>query len=254
MIKKLSSLFLSMLVLLSCLSASVSAFAKDNQTYSKEVEISKSDKNYIPDEEIRVDGKTYKFVDYDIVDEKLSTFTVKKEKLKSKDYTAEQTAVNPDDKSSKGKLLSTAFEEETESNRKTIVTKKLKYSAVPLDYIPEKQYKTIYTSDRNDETNWIIIPIISVNKSNPYWIDASAMEGTVTGYDALVYTLANSNVQIPKNTEKPNYKGYENAILNSLNLNSDNYRITGATWSGESYYNADHVLCRNCTYCTALWI
>lgn len=248
MIKKLSSLFLSMLVLLSCLSASVSAFAKDNQTYSKEVEISKSDKNYIPDEEIRVDGKTYKFVDYDIVDEKPATFTVKKEKLKSKDYTAEQTAVNPDDKSSKGKLISTAFEEETENNRKTTVTKELKYSAVPLDYIPEKQYKTIYTSDRNDETNWIIIPLISVNKSNPYWIDTSAMEGTVTGYDALVYTLANSNVQIPKNTDNPNFKGYENDILKSLNLSSDNYKIIGASWNGDAYYNADHVLCRNCTY------
>lgn len=252
MIKKLSSLFLSMLVLLSCLSASVSAFAKDNQTYSKEVEISKSDKNHIPDEEIRVDGKTYKFVDYDIVDEKLSTFTVKKEKLKSKDYTAEQTAVNPDDKSSKGKLISTAFEEETENNRKTTVTKELKYSAVQTDYSFPESYQTEYADKETDRKITASLKLISVNKSNPYWIDTSAMEGIVTGYDALVYTLANSNMQIPKNTEKPNYKGYENAILKSLNLSSNNYRITGAAWSGEAYYNSDSILCRNCTYSVQL--
>ncbi len=228
MMKKLNSLFLSMLVLLSCLSTSVSAFAKDNNTYSKEVEISKADKNYSPDEEIRVDGKTYKFVDYDIVDEKPATFTVKKEKLKSKDYTAEQTAVNPDDKSSKGKLISTAFEEETESNRKTIVTKKLKYSAVQTDYSFPESYQTEYADKETDRKITASLKLTSVNKSNPYWIDTSAMEGTVTGYDALVYTLANSNVQIPKNIEKPNYKGYENAILKSLNLSSKNYRITGA--------------------------
>lgn len=248
MIKKLSSLFLSMLVLLSCLSASVSAFAKDNQTYSKEVEISKSDKNYIPDEEIRVDGKTYKFVDYDIVDEKPATFTVKKKKLKSKDYTAEQTAVNPDDKSSKGKLISTAFEEETENNRETTVTKELKYSAVQTDYSFPESYQTEYADRETDKKVTTSLKLVSVNKSNPYWIDTSAMEGTVTGYDALVYTLANSNVQIPKNTDNPNFKGYENDILKSLNLSSDNYKIIDASWNGDAYYNADHVLCRNCTY------
>lgn len=252
MMKKLNSLFLSMLVLLSCLSTSVSAFAKDNNTYSKEVEISKADKNYSPDEEIRVDGKTYKFVDYDIVDEKLSTFTVKKEKLKSKDYTAEQTAVNPSDKTSTGKLISTEFQEETESSRKTTITKKLEYTAVQTDYAFPEIYKTEYTDKDTDKKVTASLKLESVNKSKPYWIDTAPMPGVVTGYDALVYTLKNSDVQIPKNAEKPNYKGYENAILKSLNLSSDNYRITSAAWSGEAYYSADNILCRNCTYSVQL--
>ena len=249
MINKVSSLFLSLLVLLSCLSAPASVFANDNNTYSEEITISKTDlDDYIPDKEIKVDGKTYKYVDYDIVKELPSTFTVKKEDLKSKDYTAEQSAVNPDNKSSNGKLISTEFEEETEGSRNTTVTKELKYSAVQMDYSLPQSYQTEYKDTETDKAVTTSLKLVSVNKSNPYWIDTNSMEGTVTGYDALVYNLANSNVQIPKNAESPNFKGYENAILKSLNLNSDNYRITGASWNGEAYYNSDNILCRNCTY------
>lgn len=249
MINKVNSFFLSLLVLISCLSAPASVFAKDNNTHSEEVIISKTDlDDYTPDKEIKVDGKTYKYVDYDIVKELPSTFTVKKENIKSKGYTADQSAVNPDDKSSKGKLISTEFKEKTEGSRKTTVTKELKYSAVQIDYSFPQTYQTEYKDKETDKAVTASLKLVSVSKSNPYWIDTNSMEGTVTGYDALVYDLTNSSVQIPKNTESPNFKGYENAILKSLNLNSDNYRITGASWSGEAYYNSDNVLCRNCTY------
>ena len=248
MMNKVSSLFLSLLVLLSCLSTPASVFANNN-TYSEEITISKTDlDDYTPDKEIKIDGKTYKYVNYNIVKELPSTFTLKKENLKSKDYTAEQSAVNPDNKSSKGKLISTDFEEKTEGSRKTTVTKELKYSAVQMDYSFPQTYQTEYKDRETDKAVTASLKLVSVSKSNPYWIDTNSMAGTVTGYDALVYNLANSNVQIPKNTESPNFKGYENAILKSLKLNSDNCRITGASWSGEAYYNSDNILCRNCTY------
>lgn len=253
MAKRVNSFFLSLCVLIACLSTSVLAFAKDdNRYYSKTVEIYKYEEVYKPDSEIKLDGKTYKFIGYDVLEKIPSTFTVKKEGLDTKDYTADSTAVNPGDKSSKGKLISTTFEEKTESNRKTIVTKELKYSAVPTDYSFPESYQTEYLDKETVKKVTASLKLVSVNNSNPYWINTTNMDGIVTGYDALVYTLNNSSVQIPKNTESPVFKGYEDEILKSLNLNNDNYKITAASWNGEAYYNLDNILCRNCIYSTQM--
>ncbi|MGN0533258.1 MAG: hypothetical protein ACI4IK_02760 [Eubacterium sp.] len=220
-----------------------------DDTHKEKYTVSLSELNdFSPEKEIEVNGDTYKFTNYKIVNNRKETFEITVDNLTKKEYKAPENAVNPNNPNQKGKLISTTFSENKESNRNTIVTKEASFDKAQLDYTIPETYKTEYRDEKTGSVINIELTLKDTKKSSPYWITANDLEGVVTGYDALYYTLNNSSTQIPKNEKQPVFKGYEGEILKSLKLSNSEYKITGSSWAGDAYYNSDGILCRNCIY------
>lgn len=248
--KKIISIILSLLTVFSFTTLYAFADDKSNADTHTETYTVNHDQyaSFSPDKEIKIDGDTYSLVEFHITDDNKKTFEVVTENLPDKKYTASANIINPDNSTQSGKLINTVFTENKETERQQNITKTVDYKAVPVDYNTPKTFKTEYTDKETANVIEVQLNLENANKSSSYWINTDGFNGTVTGYDALFYNLDNSNVQIPKNDKTPNYKGYENAILKSLNLSSENYRITDSSWSGNAFYNSEGVLCRNCNY------
>lgn len=220
-----------------------------DDTHKEKYTVSLSELNdFSPEKEIEFNGDTYKFTNYKIVNNRKETFEITVDNLTKKEYNAPENAVNPNNPNQKGKLISTTFSENKESNRNTIVTKEASFDKAQLDYTIPETYKTEYRDEKTGSVINIELALKDTKKSSPYWITANDLEGVVTGYDALYYTLNNSSTQIPKNEKQPVFKGYEGEILKSLKLSNSEYKITGSSWAGDAYYNSDGILCRNCIY------
>lgn len=247
--KKIISVFLSLLTVFSFSTLSVSADEKpENETYKDTFTISYANyDSFSPEDEIEVDGEKYLFKNFHIVKDDKKTFDITVDNLTKKEYNAPKNAVNPNNNTQSGKLINTVFSENKETGRTETVTKTISYSKVRLDYTIPQTYKIEYTDEKTSTAIDVQLELENTVKSDAYWIDTGGLKGVVTGYDALYYNLNNSDTQIPKNEKQPVYKGYESAILKSLEL-SDDYKITGSSWDGEAYYNAEGVLCRNCIY------
>lgn len=243
--RKMTLFILSFLMVIS--SGTIIAFAKDTKNETVTVLLSEF-QNYKPDEEKKFDGKKYVLKDFTFQSRYNSVFKITAENLKSKEYTAPPKAVNPDNEEQSGTLMDIQFLEETNSNRKQFVSKTVTYPSVPIDYIIPGTYNTDYYDKETDITLTAELKLSDSVRSKAYWSKADNLNGVITGYDRQRYSLKNSSVFIPKNEEKPIYKGYEKDILKSLNLNPDNYRITDSKWTGSSYYNSDGQLCRSCSY------
>lgn len=65
---------------------------------------------------------------------------------------------------------------------------------------------------------------------------------TFISYDADIFRW--NQVTVPKNKKDP-LKGYEKELLESVGGNEKNYRIRNVYWNGNTYKNAEGVLCRN---------
>lgn len=220
-----------------------------DDTHKEKYTVSLSELNdFSPEKEIEINGDTYKFTNYKIVNNRKETFEITVDNLTKKEYNAPENAVNPNNPNQKGKLISTTFSENKESNRNTIVTKEASFDKAQLDYTIPETYKTEYRDEKTGSVINIELTLKDTKKSSPYWITANHLEGVVTGYDALYYTLNNSDTQIPKNEKRPVFKDYEGEILKSLKLSNSEYKITGSSWAGDAYYNSDGILCRNCIY------
>ena len=248
--KKILSILLSLLTVLSF--PTLCAFADDkasDDTYTETYTVSYDEYgSFTPKDEIEINGNKYKFMRFNIVNDNKKTFEITVDNLQKKEYTAPENIINPNDPTQSGKLIKTTFSENKKTRRNTVVSKEVTYSKAQLDYIIPETYKTDYKDDKSGQTISAELKLSETKKSTPYWINTDSLEGVVTGYDALYYDLDNSNAQIPKNEKQPEFKGYESAILKSLNLNDTNYKIIGSSWSGDAYYNSDGILCRNCIY------
>lgn len=245
--KKFVSSLLSILVLLSISPSAYAASKSDVYTDTVTINVSEYD-TFSPDEEIESGGYIYSLNSFKIVDENNSTFDIITEGLSTKDFTAAKTANNPDNETQKGILLNTKFIENTEQNRSKEISKTITYSAVALDYKVDNTYSIKYSDKETGQIIDAVLNLKTIDKSNSYWIKDQSINGSVTGYDALFYNLNNSTAQIPKDDSKPAFKGYENDILKSLSLNPNSYRIIDSAWLGNTYYNAEGILCRDCIY------
>ncbi len=243
--KKITAFIFSLVVVFSCVT--VTAQAAETEV-TENISITKAEyESYTPEKERKTDGKKYKLKDVKNAGETNSTFVVVTEHLQNDDFEAQNSAVNPKNDKQTGVLYDFRIEETPVTERSAVVTKSVGYTAVPLDYNIPDSYTTDYTDTDTGSTITASIKLKSNKTDKQYWQSVNDLSGSVTGYDALYYTLKNSNTEIPKNEAAPVYKGYEKAILNSLNLSPDNYRITGAQWKGEAYTSGNTV-CRDCTY------
>lgn len=247
--KKIISVFLSLLTVFSFSTLYVSADeSPGNDIYKDTFTVSYADyDSFSPEQEIEVDGRKYTFKNFRIIKGDNKTFEITVDNLTSREYNAPENTVNPNNNAQSGKLINTVFSESKETGRTETVSKNVSYSKVRLDYTIPQTYTTKYTDKKTSTAIDVHLKLDNMVKSGAYWIDTDGLKGVVTGYDALYYNLNNSDTQIPKNEKQPVYKGYENAILKSLEL-SDDYKITGSSWDGDAYYNAEGVLCRNCIY------
>ena len=252
--KKLLAIILSLLTVFSLSAITAMATEEDaskltEDIYTETVTVDYSKFNsFSPEKEIDVNGKKYIFSGYKVISNEKETFEIVTENLTNKEYTAPENIVNPNNSEQSGKLITTTFSENKESNRSKLVSDKISFERVRLDYQVPSTRETQYTDDKTNSVINADLKLSGTEKSSPYWINTNSLKGTVTGYDSPYYSLENSNIEIPKNDNHPNYKGYENAILKSLNLNVSNYKITGSSWSGDAYYNSEGILCRNCIY------
>lgn len=245
--KKFSLLFCLIAAMALIFPFSVNAAQPKSRTETIEVRMSEYSDMYSPDEKIVVEGITYALKDFKITDTTLETFTVTKENLSDKSYKAPEETFNPSDKAQTGKLLKTEFSENKESGKTKSFSETVKETKRELNYSLPNTRKTTYKDEETGETIDVTLKLVSSERSNPYWYEIDGLSGTVTGYDALFYSLKGSDVQIPKNDEYPEYRGYKEAILKSLGLGSE-YRIIGSSWKGKAYTNSKGVLCRDCVY------
>lgn len=243
--KKITAFILSLVVACGCFTITAQAAEKE---VTENISITKAEyESYTPEKEKKIDGKKYKLKDVKNVGETNSTFVVTTEHLQNDNYEAPNSAVNPENDKQTGVLYDFHIEKTPVTERSAVVSKSVGYTAVPLDYIIPDSYTTDYTDTDTGLKITAALKLKSSKTDKQYWHSVNDLTGSVTGYDALYYTLKNSNTEIPKNEVAPVYQGYEKAILNSLNLSPDNYRITGAQWQGEAYTSGNTV-CRNCTY------
>lgn len=243
--RKIISIFLSLLTVFSA--STLTVFA--DETYKETVTIDYSDyQTFSPKKEICVNGEKYTFVGYRIIENHNDTFEIIQEDLINKDYSAPKSVVNPNNSSQNGKLINTVFKENKETARKKTLSKTVKFKSKELDYAVPETVETSYIDEKAENVITAKVNLTQTVKSEPYWINSTNLKGSVTGYDALYYNLKNSSVQIPKNNSQPIYEGYENEILKSLGVNADNYKIIGSSWYGDTYYNSEGTLCRDCIY------
>lgn len=242
--KKITAFIFSLVVVFSCFTVTAQAAEKE---ITENVSILKSEyENYTPEKEKKIDGKKYKLTGVKNLGDTDNTFTVVTEHLDA-NFTVPNNATNPVNNNQTGILVDYNIEETPITNRSTVVAKSVGYTAVPLDYKLPENYTTNYTDTNTGKEITASLKLKSNKVNKQYWQAVNDLSGSVTGYDSLYYTLENSGTEIPKNEAEPVYKGYEKAILNSLNLSPDNYRITGAQWKGEAYTSGNKV-CRDCTY------
>lgn len=243
--RKIISFTLSLLAVISPVTITAAAA----ETESKTVVISKSEyESFSPEKETEINGKKYLFKEKSVITAYDSKFEIVSENLPSKSYNAAASAVNPDNSDQSGRLENVTYKENVESNRSKTVSKAVDYTAVPLNYAIPETYSIDYDDRVTGKNITSDLQIKDTEKSSAYWIKSNNLEGTVTGYNGLYYRLKDSNELIPKSEEKPLFSGYERAILESLKLDSENYRITNSYWSGDTYYDSEGRLCRNCIY------
>lgn len=240
-----------------CLMAAVylvfpfSVFAAQPSNITKDIEVGFSEYNdsYSPDKEVLVDGVQYTLKDFHVSDTKKKTFTVIRDNLPNQNYSAPQECCNPLDETQSGVLLNTEFSEQKVPGKTKTFSERVKLYQVPLDTTVSQTRYSTYKDEETGATMNVTMQLVNSERSNPYWYNFGGIQGSVSDYDALFYTLKGSDVQIPKNDEYPVYEGYKDVILKSLGLGSE-YRIVGSSWKGSAYENANGVLCRDLEYQT----
>lgn len=243
--RRIISIILSLLTVFSI--STITAMGAE--TKSEIITMTKAEyEKFNPDKEKEFDRKKYVLKDQKIISEKENTFQIVISGLQENYYRADETAVNPDNENQSGVFQDIFMEKVTDDKRAKTISEKVTYENIPLDYEIPKTYTVQYFDEETNSSITAELKLKSTDKSAFFWIHANNLNGTVTGYDSLYYNLQNSNVFIPKNDKKPNYSGFEDAILKSLNLNPDNYKIIGSSWNGETYFDSNGELCRNCIY------
>lgn len=247
--KKIISIFLSLLMVFASTTVITYADTLNDDIYKTTYTVNYAEyDSFSPDNEIVVGKENYILKSFRIIDKNTEVFEVINNDLENKEYTAPDNAVNPNNQQQNGKLLYTTITQYKKSDRNQLVTQNVDYTALPINDTAPSIFKTEYVDPEANQVIEVELKLTDAKKSNSYWINSDGLNGSVTGYDALYYTLNNSDIQIPKSENQPTYIGYENSILKSLNLNEADYRITDSSWSGDTYYNAEGILCRNCIY------
>lgn len=194
-------------------------------------------------EEIEYEGKKYELSGYtDKVIEKTENLktevkTAKKENLKEKTYEPSQTKeYTVDGETYIFKLSEVTYEKQPAESKMVTVTDEYVNEQIPSEVEAE------FVDERTGDTIKTMLPYAKKEVVKTQWLDIE-VPMTIYVYDAAHYDLngtrfykdANGNLDI---------KNKETAILSYLGLNSERYRLSNVSWSGE-VYNVNGELRRN---------
>ncbi len=133
----------------------------------------------------------------------------------------------------------------------TTVTERVEYGArTTAPYIP--QVKTIsYYNNVDEKDDTISGELVSSGQSEPSWRSGYPIDGIFTASDAYVDSWqieGFKTVYVPQTSPTPTWDGYQSDILTLLGLDPAIYRVSGASWKGDAYTDANGVVCRNATF------
>lgn len=196
------------------------------------------------DKKLKLDGKTYELegISYEVLSEK---HLDKREKVVDSDVIEEGQAYSPPKTIKEDGLTYTLLDTKTE--RKTIeesfvqtVTTWDDYDyAVTATQVPATKVMTA-VNERTGQQVEVTCSLTGIRNEGTTTSN-NEMAITYENYDAAYYEW-NGNL-IPRNDERPALSGYEEQLLEAVNA-GEGSRITGLSWSGEPYQNAEGVLCR----------
>ncbi|MFR5631454.1 MAG: SpaA isopeptide-forming pilin-related protein [Monoglobales bacterium] len=125
------------------------------------------------------------------------------------------------------------------------VKKEVLYEAVESkDVIPSK-IKVTVTDEATGQTMETIAELSDQRVGEQYWSEDFSFPVTFHEYGLDGYWLGEQVFKL--NGDVPDFTGYETELLQLIDVNQEDYTVEAASWNGESYRNADGILCRDVT-------
>lgn len=132
-------------------------------------------------------------------------------------------------------LESLDYEPTTIKNRSEIVSAYTDFSYKTVTPQPAATKTVTYSDNASGKEITATLQLKELKEVDGWaWRDDVTIPITFTIYDAEYYAMG--DVLIPYNDKKPAIQGYENNILQELNLDTEKYRINDVQWDGEPYY------------------
>lgn len=110
------------------------------------------------------------------------------------------------------------------------------------DSIPEEAPVTV-TDERTGQEIEQKVPLDRYEFSDRRWEDGFQFRAIFHEYGTPGYHLG--SVVIPHNDEKPEFAGFEDELLQLLELDRKNYEIQQMEWAGEAYVDSEGITCRD---------
>lgn len=117
--------------------------------------------------------------------------------------------------------------------------------------IPDTHIITYYNEVTKQEEQIEGILIDCVQSGEADWLGGYDIKGifTATADGTTEWVLEGiGNISLSQNADSPSWDNYQSDILTYLGLEDTKYRITGACWDGDAYYDENGLLCRKAVY------
>ena len=203
------------------------------------------------DDEITYDGKTYKLdrVDSYVTDEKAveeeKEVSATEEILTGTKESKFPEAISKDFSGDKVVLqyVDTKYTETKLPEFKADITESVVLGTATSQPEAAQSITVKYHSDEYGIDVDVPLQLDHVENNGYTWTSDLSVPMTLYGIDSAY--LQFGDALIPYDGGNPPLTGYESAYLASLGLSANSYRLTGVTWDGDAYTNADGELCRN---------
>lgn len=131
-------------------------------------------------------------------------------------------------------LDSITYEDTIIDNRTKLLTASTDFDYKTVEPTPPQTKTVTYYDEYTDINVTADLPLKDFIIADEWaWRADVSIPITFSLYDADYYALGDK--LIPFNDDKPMLQGYENDLLNELNLDTSLYRITDVNWVGEPY-------------------
>lgn len=132
------------------------------------------------------------------------------------------------------KLTNFEYTDTIITDRKELVTGYTDYDYQTETPEPDTEKNVVYHDEASDQDIPAELKLKELKEVDPWkWRDDVVIPITFSLYDAEYYVLGDKLV--PYNDEKPALEGYENDLLQELNLDKKKYQITSIEWDGDVY-------------------
>lgn len=117
------------------------------------------------------------------------------------------------------------------------------YEKVEWDGQIPKQVPVIINDRLTGEKLKKEYPIIQIDQKEERWVPGFSFTAVFHSYGSDYYQIGEK--KIPFNSRKPELKECSQELLEEIEVEPENYRITDAVWKGDSYLNETGNICRD---------